>query len=88
MRAFWEALVGAAAEILKNQRRDQFGTVIPLRGQVDRPSGDMLATVGNVLYNAFVRAYLPRLEGIARDLDGLQFGPGEVTDPVSVGDRQ
>ena len=88
MRAFWEALVGAAAEILKNQRRDQVGTVIPLRGQVDRPSGDMLATVGNVLYNAFVRAYLPRLEGAAPDLDGLQFGPGEVTDPVSVGDQR
>ena len=48
----------------------------------------MLATVGNVLYNAFVRAYLPRLEGVAPDLDGLQFGPGEVTDPVSVGDQQ
>jgi hypothetical protein len=87
LHAFWEALVGMTSEVLENQPRDQFGTVVPLRGEVSGPETNVLTVVGNVLHNAFVRAYLPRLEGVGDDSDGLQFGPGEFTDPVSVGDR-
>ncbi len=88
LRAFWEALVGVATEVLENQPRDQFGTVVPLRGDVSGPDTNILTVIGNVLHNAFVRAYLPRLEGVGEDSDGLQFGPGEFTDPVSVGDQK
>jgi Domain of Unknown Function (DUF748) len=63
LRFFWQALVGATTGLLKNQPRDQFGTLIPFRGDVSSTTTtDILATLGNILRNAFVRAYLPRLE--------------------------
>ena len=80
---FWEALVGVATEILENQPRDQFGTVIPFKGDVSTPQTNILEIIGNVLRNAFVRAYLPRLHGEATQVEGLQFGPGKVSDPIS-----
>ena len=85
---FWEALVGTVTEVLKNPPRDQFGTRIPLRGDADGAvQTDILAILGNVLRNAFIRAYLPRLQtsGPAQDT-GLEFGPAEITDSFSVGD--
>jgi hypothetical protein len=84
---FWEALVGFAAGVLSNPPRDQFGTVIPVSGNLEKPSTDILATIGNVLRNAFIRAYLPRLEGTTTDLDGLEFGRGSVTDAPAVGNN-
>jgi len=88
LQVFWEALVGFATEVLKNQRRDQFGTMIPFHGNVNSPQTDILATVGNILRNAFIRAYLPKLQGVNTDhADSIiEFGPGEITDPVSIGD--
>jgi hypothetical protein len=85
LQFFWETLIGTAAQILKNQPRDQVATVIPLRGDVTSPTSDILAMIGNVLRNAFIRAYLPRLQGVTEDLDGLEFGPASITDPVAVG---
>lgn len=87
LQAFWEALVGGAQHVLKNQGRDQFGTLIPFKGQVDSPEPAILDTVGNVLRNGFVRAYLPKLQADRRvDDEFLQFEPPQLTDPVSFGD--
>src|SRR5205814_4757159 len=72
VQAFWEALLGFTTGVLKNQPRDQFGTVIPLRGEIDGPQTALLTALGNVLRNAFIRAYLPRLEGRTRDIDKLE----------------
>lgn len=84
---FWQALVGTTTALLKNQARDQFGTVIPFSGDLSgATSTDILATIGNILRNGFVRAYLPRLEGGEESIEGLTFGPPELTDPISVGD--
>jgi len=82
---FWEALVGVATGVLKNPPRDQFGTVIPLRGDLTGPRTNILVVVGNVLRNAFIRAYLPRLEGTAGSIDGLEFGRGSIIQPGGVG---
>lgn len=79
----WEALLEATTDVLKNDQRDQFGTVIPFTGSVDSPSPDVLAVIGNVLRNAFVRAYLPRLVGRAPDIDNLHFDPGKPNDAIS-----
>lgn len=87
LQAFWQALVGAVASIFKNRPRDQFGTLIPFSGDLSgATNADILATIGNILRNAFVRAYLPRLEGGAESIEGLQFSPPELHDPISVGD--
>ena len=51
-----------------------------MSGQVDDTNADMLSTLGNILRNAFVRAYLPNLEGMAEDaseqLQGIGSTPG------------
>ena len=63
LQFFWQALVGAVTQVFKNQRRDQFGTLIPFSADLSAATTtDVLATIANVLRNAFVRAYLPRLE--------------------------
>lgn len=87
LKLFWQALVGGVTTLFKNHPRDQFGTLIPFTGDLSGATHmDILATLGNVLRNAFVRAYLPRLEGGQESLGGLQFGPAELFDPISAGD--
>jgi hypothetical protein len=80
-QAFWEAVVGIAAEVFKNQARDQVATLIPVSGYIDNPETDMGATIGNLLQNAFVRAYLPKLQGIASEISELRFEPGRPDEP-------
>lgn len=63
LQFFWQALVGAATTVFKNFSRDQFGTLIPFSADTTgKTATDTLATIANILRNAFVRAYLPRLE--------------------------
>ena len=84
LQFFWQALVGVATTILKNQSRDQFGTLIPFTGDASgATSTDILATIGNILRNAFVRAYLPRLESGQESIEGLQFEAPEITEANS-----
>jgi hypothetical protein len=63
LQLLWETLVGVVGAVFKNQERDQFGTRLTLAGDLDDPRTNILEIVGNVLRNAFVRAYLPRIEG-------------------------
>jgi hypothetical protein len=88
LQVFWQALVGAVTTVFKNFPRDQFGTRIPFTGDLSKSTTvDILATIGNVLRNAFVRAYLPRLE-TDQPAGGLQFGPADFTEDVSVSGAQ
>lgn len=86
LQFFWEAVVGTTTRILRNAPREQFGTRIPVRGDLTAPEPDILASVGNVLRNAFIRAYLPRLEGGPTGIENLQFDPGEITELGSTND--
>ncbi|MGN6506059.1 MAG: hypothetical protein ACTHM6_10905 [Tepidisphaeraceae bacterium] len=81
LNLFWQALVGGAEFLLKNQPRDQFGTRIPVTGTVGTPTPDVLTTLGNVLRNAFIRAYLPRFQGELGDSVRMDFKPGSVLEP-------
>jgi hypothetical protein len=62
--------------------------MIPFTGDASgKSSTDILATLGNLLRNAFVRAYLPRLEDKPATLEeGFKFEAPEITDPVSPGE--
>ena len=83
----WEALVGVGQASLTNQPRQQFATYIPMKGLLISPKPDILAAVGNVLRNAFIRAYLPRLNRTyATNVDDIKFDPGQTIDPHSVTD--
>lgn len=84
LQFFWQALVGAATAVFKNQPHDQFGTLIPFASTPSSgASPDILATVSNILRNAFVRAYLPRLQSGSQEVDGLTFEAPDVSAPVS-----
>jgi len=87
LQFFWQALVGGVTSVLTNPMRDQFGTLIPFSGDVStNTTTDFLATLGNILRNAFIRAYLPRLENGQKVFDGLQFGAPDFTQSLSVQD--
>jgi hypothetical protein len=89
LQFFWQALVGAATTLLKNQPHDQFGTLIPFTGDATGATRqDLLATIGNILRNAFVRAYLPRLEGGHEVQEGITFEPPEFDSSVSAVDTR
>jgi hypothetical protein len=76
--------VGFATTALKNQPRDQFGTLIPFSGDTSgQTTTDILATLGNLLRNAFVRAYLPRLQSGEPGFQGLNFSPPDLTDAAA-----
>jgi hypothetical protein len=84
LQFFWQAIVGAVTKVLTNQARDQFGTLIPFTGDLSNTtSTDFLATIGNILRNAFVRAYLPRLENPEAAFDGLVFEAPDISDPIT-----
>jgi hypothetical protein len=88
LQFFWQALVGGVTGVFKNQARDQFGTLVPFSGDLSgTTTADTLATVGNVLRNAFIRAYLPRLERGGESVDGLQFEPPDLTASLSTGNN-
>lgn len=62
LKIFWEAIVGAASTILRNQPQDQLATKIPISGVYTNTSIDLTATIGSLLRNAFVRALLPKYD--------------------------
>lgn len=80
---FWEAILGVTAEVLENQPRNQLGTLIPFRGDVAGPRPDVFVTIGNVLRNAFIRAYLPKLQG-RQQVEGMQFEPASLDEPATL----
>jgi hypothetical protein len=87
LQFFWQALVGMTTNLLKNRPRDQFGTLIPFSGDTSNATTtDILATLGNVLRNAFVRAYLPRLQDQQENASELHFSAPDFTDSLSTSD--
>jgi hypothetical protein len=88
LQFFWQALVGFTTNILKNRPRDQFGTLIPFSSDASNStSTDILATIGNILRNAFIRAYLPRLENQAQSSGDIQFSAPDFTNNLSTSDE-
>jgi hypothetical protein len=80
----WQALLGITTTLLENPARDQFGTLIPFTGDFSESTTvDILTTVGNVLRNAFIRAYLPQLEPGAYSPTNLEFQEVRFTDEFS-----
>jgi hypothetical protein len=87
LQFFWQGILGVTEMVFKNQPRDQFGTLIPFTGDASGTNTDVLATIGNVLRNAFVRAYLPRLQNGGLNAEGLQFEAPAPDSPIPQGDQ-
>lgn len=62
LKIFWEAVVGAATTLFKNQPEDRLATRIPISGSYTGTSVGVWTAVGNLLHNAFIRALLPKLD--------------------------
>jgi hypothetical protein len=76
--------MGGVTTVLKNQHRDQFGTLIPFTADASSSTTtDTLATIGNILRNAFVRAYLPRLETTQAQDQGITFEAPSFTEELT-----
>lgn len=63
LQKLWEGLVGLVSAILTNQEADQVATQVPFSGELDSPDAGVMATVVNLLRNAFVAAFSHSLEG-------------------------
>jgi Domain of Unknown Function (DUF748) len=84
LQFFWQALMGGLTTVLKNFPRDQFGTLIPFTADASgSTTTDILATIGNILRNAFVRAYLPRLETTEAEDQGMYFEAPSFTEELT-----
>jgi hypothetical protein len=58
----WQGIVGGLTRIIRNHPKDRFGTRVPLSGNFDDPSPDVMSTVINVFKNAFIKAFEGKLE--------------------------
>ena len=62
LKIAWEALIGSVAWIFKNHSKDQLATKVEFEGNLKSPNIDVWEIIGQVLYNAFVKALYPSLE--------------------------
>lgn len=63
LASLWEGVVGVTQEVFEDQPNDRLATRIPLSGTVEDPRVGFWTTLANVLRNAFVESFAPRLEG-------------------------
>ncbi len=62
LQAAWEKIAEGAAHLLENQERDQTAARIPYEGRIEDPHAGVIATIGTLLANAFIRALVPDLD--------------------------
>lgn len=63
LNKFWEAFVGLAFNVTKNQAEGTSGTRVPISGRYDDPDVHVFTTILNILRNAFVKAYQAEVDG-------------------------
>ncbi len=56
-RKVWELMVGTLLELFENQKKEQFATKVPFSGSAKDADVALLPTIGNVLRNAFIKAF-------------------------------
>lgn len=62
LHTVWEIIVSGFAHLFQNQAKDRLATKIPISGAIDNPNLGIWNTVVNLLRNAFVQAFSPRLD--------------------------
>ncbi len=58
----WETVVAGAAEILKNHKKDQLASKIPIEGKFSSPQVGLWDAISYVLRNAFIQALKPAID--------------------------
>jgi hypothetical protein len=62
LNKFYEQLVGAVGVILKNQKKDQVATKVPIKGEYGKTTISTWYAMVEVLRNAFIQALFPALD--------------------------
>jgi hypothetical protein len=62
LQKLWEHIVGAAGMVLRNWRKDQVATKVPIEGNYDNPNIGTLDAIVEVLINAYVQALMPSID--------------------------
>lgn len=62
LKLVWEAIVGAAAKILKSEPQEKVATEIPISGNFENKDIDYWSAIANLLRNAFIQAIKPGFE--------------------------
>jgi len=62
LKIAWEAIIGAAAWVFKNHRKDQLATKADFEGNIRDPKVNVWDIIGQTLRNAFIQALYPSLE--------------------------
>jgi hypothetical protein len=83
LKLFWQAIVGVVSEAFKNQPHDQLATEIPISGTYNQSHVDIIATIGNLLKNAFIRALLPNIGQPVTLKQAAQTAPSAPAQPKS-----
>lgn len=69
-QALWESILELGTDLLRNQSSEQLAMTIPIEGRLDDPDVRVLATIGSLFENAFIRAYQVRFNSdVASDAD-------------------
>lgn len=58
----WDAVVGLTADILKNQKKNQIATKVPIQGEFDKSNTNVMEAIWQVLKNAFIQALNPAVD--------------------------
>lgn len=69
LKKLYEKVVGGLSHLLENRPRDEVATVADLSGSIDDPDTDVLAILGRLIRNAFIKAILP---GFERQIEALR----------------
>lgn len=64
LRVAWEAIANGVTWLFKNHEKDQFATRVPISGRIDNKDISTWRAIVNVLHNAFVQAYTPKMEDL------------------------
>jgi hypothetical protein len=64
-KKLWEGTVQLLGDLFESHSEGRIATRIPFHGTVDDPSPNLLATIGGILQNAFLKALQRGLEGSA-----------------------
>jgi hypothetical protein len=62
LEIFWQAIVGTAATVFKNQPKNQLASRVLISGSYKGTHVDVLSAVGTLLRHAFIRALIPKLD--------------------------
>jgi hypothetical protein len=57
-----EKVVNVVGKVLRNERREEVATVVPVSGPLENPKAGTLETVLKLVQNAFIKAILPGFE--------------------------